>query len=65
VEVRSRFGTLQGRARLASSPRRGVVFATFHDTKLLINRVVADNVDAVSKEPEFKVTAVSLRKAVA
>ncbi|OFV90661.1 MAG: nitrate reductase catalytic subunit [Acidobacteria bacterium RIFCSPLOWO2_02_FULL_64_15] len=65
VEVRSRFGTLQGRARLASSPRRGVVFATFHDTKLLINRVVADHVDPVSKEPEFKVTAVSLRKAVA
>ena len=62
VEVRSRHGTLQGSAQVASSPRRGVVFATFHDAKLLINRVVADNVDPISREPEYKVTAVSLRK---
>jgi nitrate reductase (cytochrome) len=40
------------------------VFTTFHDAKLLINRVVADHVDPVSKEPEYKVTAVSLRKVV-
>ena len=40
----------------------GVVFTTFHDAKLLINRVVADHFDPISKEPEYKVTAVSLRK---
>jgi len=64
VEVKSRYGALQGRARVTSSTPQGIVFATFHDAKLLINRVVADNVDAASKQPEYKVTAVSLRKVV-
>ena len=64
VEITSRYGTLQGKARVTSSPREGVVFTTFHDAKLLINRVVADNFDPISKEPEYKVTAVSLRKVV-
>jgi nitrate reductase NapA len=31
VEITSRYGTLQGKARVTSSPREGVVFATFHD----------------------------------
>ena len=43
-------------------PRRGVIFASFYDSRLLINRAVADNYDPASKEPEFKVTAVSVRK---
>ena len=64
VEITSRYGALQGKARVTSSPREGVVFATFHDAKLLINRVVADHFDPISKEPEYKVTAVSLRKVV-
>jgi predicted molibdopterin-dependent oxidoreductase YjgC len=64
VEVKSRYGALQGRARVTSSTPQGIVFATFHDAKLRINRVVADNVDAASKQPEYKVTAVSLRKVV-
>jgi len=62
VELRSRYGTMQGKARLTRSPRPGVVFAAFYDAKLLINRVVTDNVDPISKEPEYKVTAVALRK---
>jgi nitrate reductase NapA len=64
VEIASRYGALQGKARVTTSPREGVVFTTFHDAKLLINRVVADHFDPVSKEPEYKVTAVSLRKVV-
>jgi nitrate reductase NapA len=63
VELKSRYGSLRGRARLSRSPRPGVVFASFYDTKLLINRVVADTVDPTSKEPEYKVTAVSVAKA--
>jgi nitrate reductase NapA len=62
VEVRSRYGTLRGKAVVSSGPRRGVLFASFYDHKLLLNDVVADHVDPVSKEPEFKVTAVSVRK---
>jgi nitrate reductase NapA len=62
VELKSRYGTMQGKARLSLSPRPGVLFAAFYDTKLLINRVVADTFDPISKEPEFKVTAIALRK---
>jgi nitrate reductase NapA len=62
VEVVSKFGTVRGKASVTDGPRRGVVFASFWDVRLLINRVVADHVDAASKEPEFKVTAVRVRK---
>jgi nitrate reductase NapA len=62
VEVTSRYGTIRGTARVTSSPRRGVVFASFWDVRLLINKVVSDHVDPTSKEPEFKVTAVRVRK---
>ena len=41
---------------------RGVVFASFYDPKFLVNNIVADNFDPVSKEPEYKVTAVSVKK---
>jgi nitrate reductase NapA len=62
VEVRSRYGTIRGQARVTGGPRQGVLFAAFYDVKLLINRVVADHVDPFSKEPEYKVTAVAVRK---
>ncbi|MCI0461399.1 MAG: nitrate reductase [Gemmataceae bacterium] len=64
VEVTSQFGSLQGTARVTASPRRGVVFAAFYDARLLVNRVVADHTDPDSKEPEYKVTAVAVRKVV-
>ena len=62
VEVKSRYGALEGRARVLPEGRPGMVFAAFYDAKLLINRVVADNVDPTSKQPEYKVTAVAVRK---
>lgn len=65
VELKSRYGTIRGTARLVSSPRPGVLFASFYDSKLLINRVVADTVDPMAKQPEYKVTAVSVRKVTA
>jgi nitrate reductase (cytochrome) len=65
IELKSRYGTMQGKARVTRSPRPGVLFAAFYDTKLLINRVVADNFDPISKEPEFKVTAIQVRKVTA
>ena len=63
IELRSRYGSVQGKARVTAGPRRGVLFAAFYDVKLLINRVVSDHFDADSKEPEYKVTAVAVRKA--
>jgi nitrate reductase NapA len=62
VEISSRYGSMRATARVTSSPRRGVLFAAFWDTRLLINKVVSDHVDSASKEPEFKVTAVRVRK---
>ena len=64
VEVKSKYGSVRGEAKLSNAARVGVVFASFYDAKLLINRAVADNFDPTSKEPEFKVTAVSVRKVV-
>jgi len=65
IEVRTRYGAVTGQARLTAVSRLGVVFAAFYDAKLLVNRVVADNYDPVSKEPEYKVTAASVRKVTA
>lgn len=62
VELTSRYGTIRGSAVVSDSPRRGVLVAPFYDVKLLINRVVSDHVDPSSKEPEFKITAVAVRK---
>lgn len=65
IEVKSRYGSVIGRARTTEVSRLGVIFGAFYDTKLLVNRAVADNFDPTSKEPEYKVTAVSVRKATA
>jgi nitrate reductase NapA len=62
IELTSRYGSITGEARVTDRTRRGVLFAAFYDVRLLINRVVSDHVDPSSKEPEYKVTAVSVRK---
>lgn len=63
IEVTSRFGSVRGRAVTEPSMRPGLVFAAFYDARLLVNRVVADHFDPVSKEPEYKLSAVQFRKA--
>lgn len=63
IVVSSRFGEVKGRAVLRESPQIGVIFAAFYDVKLLVNDAVADHFDPISKEPEYKLTAVSIRKA--
>jgi nitrate reductase NapA len=65
IEVKSKYGSVTGKVRTTEVSRLGVVFAAFYDTKLLVNRAVADNYDASSKEPEFKVTAVWVGKVTA
>jgi nitrate reductase NapA len=62
VRVVSRFGAVTGRARVTRSPRPGVVFASFYDVRLLVNRAVADHVDPTSKQPAFKVTAIQVER---
>jgi nitrate reductase NapA len=62
VKVVSAFGELTLDAAVSDSPKAGVLFATFFDAKRLINNVVAPHVDPVSKQPEYKVTAVRIEK---
>jgi nitrate reductase NapA len=62
VEVKSRYGRLEGACRVTTSPLVGTVFATFYDAEFPINVVVTDKHDPISKQPDFKTTAVSVRK---
>jgi nitrate reductase (cytochrome) len=62
LEVQSRFGKITGQVVIDPAVRQGVLFVAFYDAKLLINEVVADHYDPVSRQPEYKVTAVSIRK---
>ncbi|MCA8919239.1 MAG: nitrate reductase [Planctomycetes bacterium] len=62
IEVRSSFGSVRGKAVIDDALRENLVFAAFYDAKLLVNNAVADWFDPTSKEPEYKVTAVSVRK---
>ncbi|MFQ5926862.1 MAG: molybdopterin oxidoreductase family protein [Terriglobia bacterium] len=61
VIVRSRRGQAGFTAHLTDSVRPGVVFATFHSARHLVNRATNDVYDAVSKQPEFKLCAVSVQ----
>jgi len=61
VRVQSRYGAIEGPVRVTRGPRPGTLFASFYDAKWLINQVVCDRVDPLSKQPDFKTTAVSVR----
>jgi len=63
VTLESQFGKVTGPAQITRGPRKGVCYAAFYDPKMFINAVVSDHVDPMSFEPEFKVTAVSLKPA--
>jgi nitrate reductase NapA len=63
IEVDSQYGTMTGRLEISEAETQGVMFAAFYDKEFLVNRIVADNYDPISKEPEYKITAVSVRKA--
>ena len=64
IEVSSTYGTIKATVEISENETKGVLFAAFYDPKFLVNNIVADNFDPVSKEPEYKVTAVSVRKVV-
>lgn len=62
VKVVSAFGEIVMETIVTNSPKAGVLFVPFFDAKRLINQVVAPFFDPVSKQPEFKVTAVRIEK---
>ena len=62
VIVRSRRGEVELRAKLSLVVRPGMVFATMHSAKYLVNQATHDVYDPFSKQPAFKRCAVSVRK---
>ena len=62
VKITSRFGSIIGSAKITDRTRVGTLFASFYDTKLLINNIVSDAIDPQSKQPEYKVTAVKMER---
>jgi nitrate reductase NapA len=63
VVVSSRYGSIEAPVRVSASPKIGTLFASFYDGQWLVNRVVCDRFDPLSKQPDFKTTAVNVRKA--
>jgi len=65
VEVKSRRGTNLLPAKVYEGPIEGMVFVYWHDQHpdRMINKVTKDGYDPGSKEPEFKICAVQVKKA--
>jgi formate dehydrogenase major subunit len=62
VQVKSRYGEATLVARLNSGIRPGELFCTFHDPATFVNHVTSPYRDAVVSTPEYKVTAVQVKK---
>ncbi len=62
VEVRSRQGRTHLRASLSDSVKTGVLFTTFHFPEIAINQLTSGVLDLDAMTPEFKVTAVTIKK---
>jgi formate dehydrogenase major subunit len=63
IQVRSRHGAFTLRAQLTERVRPGEPFATFQAVAAYVNRATGPGRDGTTGTPEYKVTAVSLRKA--
>jgi nitrate reductase NapA len=59
VRLRSRRGQGIFRVKSAEGARPGLIFVHMHDAGHMANVLTTDAVDAVSKEPEFKIAAVA------
>lgn len=62
VRVTSRRGAADFIARITDNIREGLVFATFHSARHLINKVTSDAVDPLSRQPDYKRAAVTIEK---
>jgi formate dehydrogenase major subunit len=63
VVVRSRYGGTHLIAEITDRVGSGVVFATFSDPARLVNRVIGPHHDPYTHTPEYKLTAVDVRRA--
>lgn len=62
VKIRSRYGEVLLSLRLDPALPEGVVFATFHDPGVRLNRITGPHRDALVGAPEYKVTAVRVER---
>jgi predicted molibdopterin-dependent oxidoreductase YjgC len=62
VEVISRRGKVQAKAKVADNLPPGVVFITFHFKEAAANLLTIDALDPIAKIPEFKVCAVKVKR---
>ncbi len=62
VEVKSQYGKTVLPVHISTALQQGQVFATFHDNTRLVNRVTGPYRDADTDTPEYKLTAVNVRK---
>jgi formate dehydrogenase major subunit len=62
VALRSRSGEIALRARIGERMQPGVVYTTFHHAVTGANVVTTDNSDWATNCPEYKVTAVQVRR---
>ena len=62
VIIRSRHGEATLPTRINSDVRPGELFCTFHDPRVFLNHVTSPHRDSVVSAPEYKVTAVQVRK---
>ena len=61
VEVSSRRGKIQTKARVTDKVRPGIVYAPFHFAERAANRLTNSAIDPVAKIPELKVCAVAIK----
>ena len=65
IQISSRRGKVQAKAKVTESAQPGVVFMTFHFAESATNLLTNPALDPVSKIPELKVCAVKVEKASA
>jgi formate dehydrogenase major subunit len=64
VRVESRYGSAILPLEISDRVKPGFVFATFHDVSSAVNRLTTPHRDSIAHAPEYKVTAVSVRREV-
>lgn len=62
LEVSSRRGKINIKAKITERSPEGVVFATFHFKESAVNLVTIDKLDPIAKIPEYKVCAVNIKR---
>ncbi len=62
IEVASRRGKIQAKAKVTEKSDEGVVFMSFHFHEAAANLLTIAALDPISKIPEFKVCAVNIKK---